>query len=187
MFLHSFAPALILFQPQMSPTRAESIRRPWNNCSHWNRSALTKNSVMQLMLRHATPYEPRHSLSHPMSSSVLPYHQFTSLFNHYSPAASQQAVSSSLPFAPELSLCTLPSQSPYSSTEVGGRHKTHSCHAGCWMSIRISWYLHGPYQRIGLGGLRVVAGREVCLPVKRVRLVSCNNREAEKKGKCRNT
>jgi hypothetical protein len=48
------------------------------------------------------------------------------------------------------------------------------------MSIRISWYLHGLYQRIGLGGLRVVAGREVCLPVKRVWLVSCNNRDVEK-------
>jgi hypothetical protein len=107
--------------------------------------------------------------------------------NHYSQAVSQQVVSSSLPSAPEPSPCTLPSQSPYSSTEVGGRHKTHSCHAGCWMSTQISWCLHGLYQRIGLGGLRVVAGREVCLPVKRVRLVSCNNREAEKKGKCRNT
>jgi hypothetical protein len=95
--------------------------------------------------------------------------------NHYSPAASQQAVSSSRPSAPEPSLCTLPSQSPYSSTEVGGRHKTHSCHAGCWMSIRISWYLRGLYQRIGLGGLRAVAGRGVCLPLIGLAVYRYNN------------
>jgi hypothetical protein len=33
------------------------------------------------------------------------------------------------------------------------------------MSIQISWYLRGLCQRIGLGGLRVVVGRGVCLPL----------------------
>ena len=47
----------------------------------------------------------------------------------------------------------------------------HSCLAGCCSSTRSAWCLRVRCRRSGLGGLRVVVGRGVCLPVMFVSVV----------------